>query len=119
MDVGSFFTKDTFAFMQRCVKAGEVFSVKQTFKTKKNTYSITISAYYIKDDLAHEIWQDHNYLIHFGVDYHGALGYGGKGNATADLSIFQDWDSFVEWVNFKMHQFDEYDTDPIGQMSLF
>lgn len=119
MDIGSFFTRDTFAFMQRCVRAEEIFSLKQTFKTRSNTYSLTISATFVDDKLAHDIWQDHNYLIHFGVDYTGKLGIGGNGFATADKSPFRDWDSFKEWIDVKMKHFAEYESDPLGQMSLF
>ena len=119
MDIESFFTRSTFAFIKRCVESQETFEVRQTVKTSQNQYTITVHSSVVADDLAHDIWHDHNYLIHFGVDYHGKLGIGGHGFATDDYSNFRDWDSFKEWIDKSMKHYAEYDTDPLGQMSLF
>ena len=119
MDISSFFSRDDLRVMQTAVKTEEKFEIRKQFRTSRNSYTITIHSAVINDDLAHDIWHDHNYLIHFSEEHSGTMGWGGFGFATADLSIFRDWDSFKEWVDHSMRRYSEYDTEELEQLSLF
>lgn len=119
MNIYSFFDHGDLAIMQKLIKARDIFSTEKTVKEKENTYTIHINSAFVDDKLAHDIWHDVNYLIHFNVDYHGKLGCGGYGYATADLSQFRDWDSFKEWIDYQMKRYYEYTALEEDQMCLF
>lgn len=119
MDIRSFFSRDDLKVIQTAIKSEEKFEISKKVKTPHNSYTITINSNRISDELAHDIWHDHNYLIHFGEEHSGTLGWGGFGYATADLSVFRDWDAFKEWIDYSMRRYGEYDTEELGQLSLF
>jgi len=119
MNIGSFFDRGELNILQKLIKQQEIFSMEKTVQEKENKYTLHLSSSFVADDLAHDIWHDNNYLIHFNVDYHGKLGTGGSGFATCDLSVFRDWDAFKEWIDHQMRRFYEYEVDYSEQMSLF
>lgn len=119
MCIDDFISPVTFNFMKNAVKAREKFEVKQTVKTKKNSYTLTVNSTVVDDKLAHDIWRDHNYLIHFNAEHSGSLGWGGMGFATDDYSHFDNWDAFKNWIDKSMKRYAEYEVDPLGQMCMF
>ena len=119
MNINSFFERPDFAPIHTAVSVKQPFSVRKTHKEDGTTFTITLEGRFIPDDLAHDIWNDCNYLVDFQADYSGKLGWGGKGFATADLSQFKTWEDFKEFIDRSMKYYGNYDIEIADQLCLF
>lgn len=121
MTISDFVSKCCFDQIKGCIDKKEVFEHRKEHKKNGGSITITLKGCNIEQELADKIWNGHNYLVHFDVQYNGREfgGLGGCGFAMDDFSIFESWDKFKDWFNNRMKRYNGYEVEKEEQMSLF
>lgn len=119
MNVFNFVTKEAFATIRERITGREIFRYSQSTKCSGNTITIRFESRFIPEDLAKQIWNGNDYLLHWNVEYRGKIGQGGSGRAYAEFKQFRDWDSFKDWFDKQLQRFDGYEVEQYGQLCLF
>lgn len=119
MNAKSFVTEQTFESIKEKVEKRETFYHAQRVKSGNTFFNLTINSDFTSEENAKRTWNGKRYLIMFNVDYHGALGVGGKGFATVDYKLFKGWETFKAWIDKNMKCYPDYELEEFGQLSLF
>lgn len=120
MNIRDFIDKDSFYGIQENITKREKFDYGHEYKGKNGKIVVQIRSCFIDEILAKSTWNGKDYLVHFDEYHQGAkIGYGGHGFAVAEFPMFECWDKFKVWFDKEMRNYDEYEADEYGQVSLF
>lgn len=119
MNINDFVRKDDFVLINEGVNERKEFRHTGVYKKGNKQITMRIHGKTIDDDLARDIWNGNNYLVHFDADISGGGEYMGFGFATDKLWNFDSWDDFKEFVNKQMTYFKGYEVEEYGQLCMF
>ena len=119
MNCRDFVTEADFNLMRMHIKAQSPFEHKREKKEGGTKFTLSLHSGTVDDRIAESIWNGCHYLVHFGSDYAGKLGWGGSGFATTKYEIFDSWATFKDWIDKNMSRYPGYETEEFGQMCLF
>lgn len=122
MNIYDFISESNLSQIEKKIKSKQPFAYKKTVKGVKDKITISFYSANVSKELADDIWNGEQYLVHIQIDHNGKTnGIGGYGYATNKYKEFiNGWAHFKQWFDGLLICYSDYKTKrESNQMSLF
>ena len=120
MDIRCFVCRADHTAIAKNIRERRIFNFERAVKAENKTVSLRIHSAFIAKDLADDIWNGNDYLVHFDVNRTGSGEYTGCGHATDNYESLSTWEGFKQELDRMLkHYTPGYEIEEYGQICLF